>query len=143
MNRRTFLSTLGATSLGAVFGAGRVHARDQVPTPDLLVGTWEGTVLFVNGWRARARVELAATPQGGAEGTYELTMLDEEGPGEPRRGGVLVEPDGAVRLASSAAPMRWRGTLASAAPHAETAFHGSFTGPVGDRGVFMLFRYRR
>jgi hypothetical protein len=142
MQRRTFLASLGAASLGLALGADRAPARDQVPTPDQLVGAWEGTVLFVDGRQARVRVELAAAPEGGVSGTYALTVLDEEGPGKARVGPVRVEADGVLLLGGSVAPMRCSGTISPAAPHAESAFHGAFGGPGYDRGVFMLFRYR-
>ncbi len=142
MNRRTFLMT----SLAAAAGAGPALARGQDrPTPDQLVGTWEGSLLFVNGWRATARVTLTPTPGGGVEGAYALTVQDEDGPGEAREGRVALPSgvDATLLLVDGPQAMRWTGVVGPAGTHALAAFYGTFEGAGADRGVFMLFRYRR
>lgn len=142
MHRRTFL----VTSLATLAGAGPLLAGGpDRPAPDELVGTWEGTVLFVDGRRATARVALTPTAGGGVEGTYALTVQDEEGPGDTREGAVALPSgvDATLLLVDGPGAMRWTGTVGPAGVHALAAFHGTFQGAGQDRGVFMLFRYRR
>lgn len=144
MHRRTFLA-LGSASTASLLGAGPLLARGRDrPTPDQLVGTWEGQVLFVNGWRATARVTLAPTAGGGVEGTYALTLQDEDGPDEVRQGQVALPSgvDATLLLVTQNGAMRWNGAVGPAGTHALAAFHGTFDGGGQDRGVFMLFRYR-
>ena len=145
MPRRAFVA-LGAASLGALaaFPAQARGGRGR-PTPAELVGTWEGTVLFANGWRGRAKVVLARAPHDALKGSYELTLLDEEGPSEVRQGEVALPSgvDATLLLVTAGEALRWTGVVGPAAPHAEAAFYGSFEGArEQDRGVFMLWRYR-
>src|SRR5690606_13626015 len=121
-------------------------ARDQDrPTPDVLTGTWEGTLLFTSGHQARARLDLVATADGGLEGTYELTVQDEDQPGEPVRGRVALPSgvDATLLLVDGPRSTRWNGRVSPAGSHALAAFSGTFRGGAQDSGVFMLFRYKR
>ena len=120
-------------------------ALAQDPAPDAgLAGAWEGQVQFVDGRRARVRLDLTGADRPDTyRGRYALSELDEEGAGTPRvvQVSATLERDG--RLAVTLPNGRtFRGEVADAMPHAELCFYGAFADAVGGRGVFTLWRYR-
>jgi hypothetical protein len=129
--------------LGLGWGARVPRAAAGEDRPGL-TGRWEGTVLFATGEQARAEADLAADGDGWS-GTWTLTVLDEEGPGQPQPGQVRFARAAAGFEARVPGPgageTRFAGRVVPAGVHAEAALVGTFQG--AREGVALLWRYRR
>lgn len=107
-----------------------------------LAGTWEGRVVFTNGWEGRATLHLGeADATGSYAGSYALELQDEEGPTKAKPGNAELKLEGADVL-GRAGGGSFRGRLGAAGTHAEASLHGTFTDGAGHEGVFVLWRYR-
>ncbi len=142
------LAATAALGLGALGGPTPAVALDDAP-PDAAdpTGTWEGKVLFANGWEGRVTLTLEAAVDGRHAGRYSFTLLDEEGPGRPRGGAVAVTAtaDGTItaRLVDADGQLgatMMSGRLGAAGSHATAAIWGDFQ-MAKDRGVVIVWRY--
>jgi hypothetical protein len=139
------LVSVGLHTGPSAWGLGQVHAQEGPQALADCAGTWEGQVTFTNGWRGRVVADLEPTGQGTWAGDYQLTILDEEGGGQPTRGAmeVLPRPDGSLDLQlHGRQELRFTGHPRDAGSHAEAAICGVFDAD-DTHGVFMLWRYRQ
>lgn len=143
---------VGIAGLGCMCGPGRAQepSPGAEPPPGAepgLVGDWEGHVTFADGQEARAALHLEAAGPGW-RGSWELTPLDEEGPGAPQTGQVAFQrapgPDAGLEAelpGPGTGSTRFSGRVTRAGTHAEAALIGTFQG--ARPGVAILWRYRR